>query len=76
MPDVSQRMLTQTLRKLERAGYITREVTPSIPLRVDYDLTPLGRSLVDQLGPLAHWASCHQAKVEQARHRYDQRPTI
>ncbi|MEL6372934.1 MAG: helix-turn-helix domain-containing protein [Pseudomonadota bacterium] len=71
VPDVSQRMLTQTLRKLERDGYVTREVTPSIPPRVDYELTPLGRSLIAQLVPLARWAEEHRAAVCCARETYD-----
>jgi len=73
VPDVSQRMLAQTLRKLERDGYVTREVTPSIPPRVDYELTFLGRSLVDQLAPLARWADHHRAEIGQARADYDRR---
>lgn len=73
VPDVSQRMLAQTLRKLERDGYVTREVTPSIPPRVDYELTELGRSLVSQLAPLAKWAEEHRAMVGRARAEYDAR---
>ena len=57
IPDVSQRMLTVTLRKLERDGYVSRAVTPSIPPRVDYALTELGLSLVVTLAPLAAWRS-------------------
>ena len=72
VPDVSQRMLTQTLRKLERDGYVTREVTPSIPPRVDYELTDLGCSLVAQLAPLARWADDHRDRVVRARAEYDQ----
>lgn len=72
VPDVSQRMLTQTLRKLERDGYVTREVTPSIPPRVDYELTDLGCSLVAQLAPLARWADDHRDHVVRARAEYDQ----
>lgn len=73
VPDVSQRMLAQTLRKLERDGYVIREVTPSIPPRVDYELTGLGRSLVEQLAPLARWADEHRAAVGRARAEYDGR---
>lgn len=73
VPDVSQRMLAQTLRKLERDGYVTREVTPSIPPRVDYELTELGRSLVSQLAPLAKWADEHRTRVGRARAAYDAR---
>ncbi|WP_299284904.1 helix-turn-helix domain-containing protein [uncultured Tateyamaria sp.] len=73
VPDVSQRMLTQTLRKIERDGYVTREVTPTIPPRVDYELTDLGRSLVAQLAPLAQWADEHREAVGKARLEYDRR---
>ena len=71
VPDISQRMLTETLRKLERDGYVTREVTPSIPPRVDYELTDLGKSLVTQLAPLAQWADEHRDAVGLARKAYD-----
>lgn len=73
IPDVSQKMLTQTLRKLERDGYLDREVTPSIPPKVAYTLTDLGLSLVVQLGPLAAWALEHRASVAKARAEYDAR---
>lgn len=73
VPDVSQRMLAQTLRKLERDGYVIREVTPSIPPRVDYELTDMGRSLVKQLAPLARWADEHRSAVGRARAEYDSR---
>ena len=71
IPDVSQRMLTVTLRKLERDGYLTRSVTPSIPPRVDYDLTKLGRSLCETLAPLAAWALENRDDVAKARALYD-----
>jgi DNA-binding HxlR family transcriptional regulator len=71
IPDISQRMLTVTLRKLERDGYLNRTVTPSIPPRVDYALTPLGTSLVTQLGPLAKWALDHRDPIAKARAIYD-----
>lgn len=73
VPDISQRMLTQTLRKLERDGYVLRTVTPTIPPRVDYGLTDLGRSLTDQLAPLAAWATANRAAVARARAEYDAR---
>lgn len=72
VPDVSQKMLTQTLRRLERDGFATRTVTPTIPPRVDYELTSLGRSLIDQLAPLARWARENGDEVTQARKRYDE----
>ena len=71
IPDVSQRMLTQSLRKLERDGLITRTVTPSIPPRVDYALTALGRSLTTELAPLAKWALTHMQTIAHARAIYD-----
>ena len=73
IPDISQRMLTQTLRKLERDGYVTRAVTPSIPPRVDYALTDLGRSLVAVLEPLAAWALDAREAIALARATYDAR---
>ena len=73
IPDCSQRMMTVTLRKLERDGFLTRTVTPSIPPRVDYALTDLGQSLVAQLAPLAAWALDHRDPIAQARALYDDR---
>ena len=66
-------MLTQTLRKLERDGYVLRSVTPTIPPRVDYELAPLGQSLVSVLGPVAQWALAHMSEVERARAAFDTR---
>ena len=57
VPDISQGMLTQTLRKHERSGLIRRTVTPTSPPRVDYALTVLGQSLVVLLAPVSEWAS-------------------
>ena len=71
VPDVSQRMLTVTLRKLERDGYVTRTVTPTVPTRVDYTLSELGDSLVETLAPLAEWALNNRGSVAKARAIYD-----
>ncbi|MEO0829948.1 MAG: helix-turn-helix domain-containing protein [Pseudomonadota bacterium] len=71
--DISQRMLTQTLRKLERDGLVSRSVTPSIPPRVDYALTDLGRSLCSNLSPLAEWALQSMDEIQSARAAYDAR---
>lgn len=71
IPDISQKMLTQTLRKLERDGYVSRAVTPSIPPRVDYALTPLGADLCTHLEPLAAWALGARDAIAQARATYD-----
>lgn len=70
---ISQRMLTLTLRGLERDGLITRAVTPSIPPRVDYELTVLGRSLLVPVDALAQWALANRAMMESARHVFDSR---
>jgi DNA-binding HxlR family transcriptional regulator len=70
--DVSQRMLTQTLRNLERDGLVSRKVTPTIPPRVDYRLTDLGQSLVNVLQPVAHWSTEQRLKIAEARARYDE----
>ena len=68
---VSQKMLTQTLRSLERDGMLTRSVTPAVPVRVDYELTPLGQSLSGILGQLKTWAEQHMPEVDRARAAYD-----
>ncbi|HCT75922.1 MAG TPA: transcriptional regulator [Micromonosporaceae bacterium] len=68
---ISQKMLTQTLRNLERDGLIKRTVTPSVPVRVDYELTPLGRSLMPVMGAVKEWAEAHMSKVLQARSTFD-----
>ncbi len=73
LPDISQRMLTQTLRKHERGGLISRTVTPSIPPRVDYELTPMGKSLIKRLIPLSDWALQNRTKIEAARDAFDRR---
>ncbi|MFI9153554.1 winged helix-turn-helix transcriptional regulator [Streptomyces sp. NPDC053367] len=71
---VSPKMLTQTLRSLERDGILTRTVTPSVPVRVDYALTPLGRSLALLLTAVKDWAETHFDEVHRARERYDHQP--
>ena len=68
---VSQKMLTQTLRSLERDGLIEREVTPSVPVRVDYRLTDLGRSLLPVMAAVQDWAEHHMREVNAAREVYD-----
>ncbi len=71
--DVSQRMLTLTLRGLERDGLVARTVTPTIPPRVDYELTALGRSLAEPVLALGQWAFRHLEKIHTARASYDGR---
>ena len=70
---ISQRMLTLTLRGLERDGLVTRTVFPTIPPRVDYELTELGRSLWRPVEALGAWAREHQPQIEAARQRFDAR---
>jgi DNA-binding HxlR family transcriptional regulator len=67
----SQKMLTQTLRTLERDGLITRTVTPEVPPRVDYELTDLGRGLLPVQRAIKAWAEEHIEDVHAARMRYD-----
>ena len=69
---ISQRMLTLTLRGLERDGLITRTVFPTIPPRVDYALTPLGRDLLNPVSALGAWAVRNQPKIARARERFDE----
>lgn len=68
---ISQRMLTLTLRSLERDGLVTRTVTPTSPPRVDYTLTPVGQALSTGVAALVQWAEQHRAYVAEARLRYD-----
>ncbi|WIE62820.1 helix-turn-helix domain-containing protein [Curtobacterium sp. MCLR17_032] len=70
---VSQKMLTQTLRALERDGLVTRTVFPEIPPHVEYELTATGRSLRTVLVPLEQWAIDHMDGVAEARSGYDAR---
>ena len=69
--DISQKVLTQALRKLERNGIITRTVYPVVPPKVEYALSPIGRSLVSTLGTLSSWAETHFPEVLSARERFD-----
>src|SRR5271168_3561351 len=68
---ISQRMLTLTLRGLERDGLVTRTVFPTIPPRVDYALTSLGRDLLEPVSALGEWATRNQAKIARAREKFD-----
>lgn len=68
---ISQRMLTHTLRQLERDGLVSRTVFPTIPMRVEYELTSLGRTLIEPLTALARWGLCHQDAILSARAAYD-----
>ena len=70
---ISQKMLTTTLRGLERDGYVTRTVFPTVPPRVDYELTPLGFELLEPVAALGNWAVANHARVLAARRAYDDR---
>jgi len=68
---ISQRMLTLTLRGLERDGLVTRTIFPTIPPRVEYELTKLGRSLRKAVEPLGSWAQGHIGDINKAREKFD-----
>ena len=68
---ISQRMLTLTVRGLERDGLVTRTIFPTIPPRVDYALTPLGRTLLEPVKALAKWAERNRQDIQSSRDRFD-----
>ena len=71
IPDISQRMLAQTLRELERDGLLTRHMSPGVPPRVDYELTPLGESYIEPLQTMLSWGAKHQGRIDVIRRAYD-----
>lgn len=71
IPDISQKMLTQTLRKLERMGLVSRKVTPTTPPRVDYKLTELGTSFLDPLRGISSWALEKRPEIEKCKVSFD-----
>ena len=71
---ISQRMLTLTLRGLERDGLLTRTMYPTIPPRVDYELTDMGRTLLKPVMALVNWANDNQVAIAEARTRFDDKP--
>lgn len=71
IPDISQRMLTQTLRDLQRNGLVLRTVFPTQPPSVEYRLTPLGESLLEPLQTLVRWAETHYGRIQAARQHFD-----
>jgi DNA-binding HxlR family transcriptional regulator len=70
---ITARMLTVTLRGLERDGILTRTVHAAVPPRVDYELTPLGQTLLDPIGQLVAWADAHIGEIQVAQASYDAR---
>lgn len=71
VPGISQRMLTLTVRRLERDGLLTRTVFPTVPPKVEYELTETGHSLHVQVRGLADWAATHRTAVADSRRRWD-----
>jgi DNA-binding HxlR family transcriptional regulator len=69
---ISQKMLTATLRGLERDGFVTRTVFPTIPPRVDYQLTQLGQELLTPVAALGEWARSNILRIREARERFDE----
>ena len=76
IPDISQRMLAQTLRELERDGLLTREMSPGVPPRVDYALTPLGESFIQPLQDMLSWGAKHQGRIDLIRRAYDSENSV
>ena len=70
---ISRRMLTLNLRKLERDGLLVRTVFPTVPPKVEYQLTPIARELVESFAMLTAWAERHRGAISEARHDYDLR---
>lgn len=68
--DVTQRVLTENLRSLQRDGYLTRTVHPGPPVAVSYELTPVGEQLVDLLKPIVLWANDHMEDIKASREAY------
>jgi len=73
IPGISQRMLTATLRNLERDGLLIREVYPEVPPRVDYELTPLGKGFMQPVRALVEWLQTNWAGIRAARDAFDRR---
>lgn len=73
IPAVSQRMLTLTLRNLERDGLVSRKVTPTVPARVDYELTDIGVEFGEHILPIGKWAADNRARLQAARIAFDER---
>lgn len=72
IPDISQRMLTQSVRLLERDGFVSRRVTASVPPRVDYSITEFGRSYLEELESILHWSLKNRARIQANQKIYDE----
>jgi DNA-binding HxlR family transcriptional regulator len=72
IPDISQRMLTQSVRLLERDGFVSRKVTASVPPRVDYSITEFGRDYLEELESILHWSLKNRAKIAANQRDYDE----
>jgi DNA-binding HxlR family transcriptional regulator len=70
LPGASKKVMTDTLRALERDGLVTRQAFAEVPLRVEYSLTPLGWSMTEPLMALSEWGSAHAAEIDRARYQY------
>jgi DNA-binding HxlR family transcriptional regulator len=68
---IAPKVLTQTLRRLERDGIVTRTIYPEVPPRVEYELTPIGRSLIAPINAITDWAETHVSAITAARDRFD-----
>ena len=73
IPDISQRMLTQSVRLLERDGFVSRKVTASVPPRVDYSITEFGRDYLEELESILHWSLKNRAKITSNQLAYDEK---
>ena len=69
---ISQKMLTQTLRSLERDGLIKRKIFAEVPVRVEYSLTEMGNSLIPVLKPLIQWSEANLVEIEEAQQKFDE----
>ena len=72
IPDISQRMLTQSVRLLERDGFVSRKVTASVPPRVDYSITAFGRDYLEELESILHWSLKNRTKIAANQLAYDE----
>jgi DNA-binding HxlR family transcriptional regulator len=68
---ISQKMLTQTLRGLERDGLLVRTITPAVPVKVDYELTPLGKTILPVVAAIKQWSEAHIEEIQASRSAYD-----